>query len=232
MRSDNTQSSDVLENISVDNLIFAMDNGRLKILLAKYDEGAAKGQWGLVGHWVKVDEDIDAAAARVVKQTTGVENVYLEQLRAFGRTDRFPAKRVVTIAFYALVRMAKLKPHAGFTASDLAWFDARELPELIFDHQEIVEYSLEYLRYKVRHEPIGFNLLPEKFTLLELQELYEAVLNKTLDKLNFRRKIQKMNLLIDCNEKQTGVAHRAAKLFRFDINVYQKLTEFGFSFEF
>ncbi|WP_111979954.1 NUDIX hydrolase [Algibacillus agarilyticus] len=225
-------STDILENISVDNLIFAMDNGQLKILLAKYDEGEAKGKWGLVGHWVKIDEDLETAAARVVKQTTGVQNLYLEQLCAFGRVNRFPAKRVVTIAFYSLVRLDEINLMPGFTATDLAWFDARKLPSLIFDHLEIVEHCLSFLRYKVRHEPIGFNLLPEKFTLLELQELYETVLDKKLDKPNFRRKIQKMNLLIDCKEKQKGVAHRAANLYRFDINVYQKLTEFGFSFEY
>lgn len=112
------------------------------------------------------------------------------------------------------------------------WFDVKTLPELMFDHGEILQNGPDYLQHKVRHEPVGFNLLPEKFTLLQLQEIYESILHKSLDKPNFRRKILKMNLLIDCKEKQKNVAHRAASLYRFDVHVYEKLKEFGFTFEY
>jgi len=142
--------------------------------------------------------------------------VYLEQLKAFGRVNRFPDARVVTIAYYALVSADAYDIVAGNFASEAGWFSIAEVPKLVYDHQMILDTGLKHLQHKVRHEPIGFNLLPEKFTLLQLQELYEAILNTKLDKPNFRRKILKMNLLTPCNEKQTGVAHRAANLYRFD----------------
>ncbi|WP_412731127.1 NUDIX hydrolase [Catenovulum maritimum] len=223
---------DCMSNLSVDSLIFAMDEGRLKILLVKYNQGLAAGKWGLIGHWVKWDEDIESAAYRVVNTTTGVKDFHLDQLSAFGNVNRYPIRRIVTVAYYALVRLEETQIIRGENTHEIQWFDVRNLPELIFDHKDIIESCLEHFKYKVRHEPIGFSLLPEKFTLLQLQELYEAMLEVTLDKPNFRRKINKMNLLIDCKEKQKGVAHRAASLYRFDINVYEKLREFGFSFEY
>lgn len=223
-----------VSNVSVDNVIFTMHEGKLKVLLVKYNEGLAAGKWGIIGHWIKEDEEFEIAASRVVKQATGVQNIYLEQLGAFGGVNRYPIRRVITVAYFSLVRYEET--HAEFplgkNAIEGKWFDVKEVPELIFDHAEILNSALLFLKYKVRHEPVGFSLLPEKFTLLQLQEIYEAVLNKTLDKPNFRRKIQKMNLLIDCKEKQKNVAHRAASLYRFDINVYDKLKEFGFTFEF
>ncbi|MCU4674072.1 NUDIX domain-containing protein [Catenovulum sp. 2E275] len=223
---------DVMRNISVDNLIYAMDNGKLKVLLAKYKQGIAANKWGLIGHWVKLDEDLESAAYRVVTQATGVKNFHLDQLAAFGKVKRYPLRRIVTVAYYALVRMEEVSIEHGDNTHEVDWFDVKSLPELIFDHKEIIESSLAHLKYKVRHEPIGFSLLPEKFTLLQLQEIYEAILDVKLDKPNFRRKIQKMNLLINCKEKQKDVAHRAATLYRFDINVYEKLKDFGFNFEY
>lgn len=223
---------DCIDNISVDNLIFAMHNSKLKVLLVKYTSGLAANKWGLIGHWVKMNENLHTAAARVVKQATGVDNLYLDQLAAFGNVDRYPAQRIITVAYYSLVRFEETTLTVPLDLAEAAWFDVYDMPELVFDHNEIVDSCLQRLQYTVRHEPIGFNLLPEKFTLLQLQEIYEAVLKKPLDKPNFRRKINKMNLLIDCHEKQTNVAHRAASLYRFDINVYEKLKECGFSFEF
>jgi hypothetical protein len=224
--------ADCISNLTVDNIIFAIHEGKLKVLLVKYNRGLATSQWGLIGHWVRKDENLDLAALRVVKSTTGVENLYLDQLGAFGNVDRYPARRIITIVYYSLVRFEETNLVSGDNALECEWFDVNQVPALIFDHADILKSGLSYLRYKVRHEPIGFSLLPEKFTLLELQEIYESILNKSLDKPNFRRKFQKMNLLINCKEKQTNVAHRAATLYRFDINVYEKLREFGFTFEF
>ncbi len=223
---------DCMKNISVDNLIFAMEDGKLKVLLAKYKQGIATNKWGLIGHWVKLDEDLETAAYRVVTQATGVKNFHLDQLAAFGKVNRYPLRRIVTVVYYSLVRMEEVNIVQGENTLEVAWFDVKTLPELIFDHNEIVDSCLSHLKYKVRHEPIGFSLLPEKFTLLQLQEIYEAILDVKLDKPNFRRKIQKMNLLINCKEKQKDVAHRAATLYRFDINVYEKLKDFGFNFEY
>lgn len=222
----------IIEQLSVDNVVLGIGQGRLMVLTAKYKAGLADGLWGLLGGWVEIDEPIDAAAKRVLKTITGVDDLYLEQFRAFGEVQRYPAKRVVTIAYYALVRPERYDLIPGGTASHVEWKDARQLPELIYDHGRIVEQVLGHLKNKIRHEPVGFNLLAEKFTLLQLQEVYEAILDVKLDKPNFRRKILKMNMLLDCHEKQRGVTHRAAGLYRFDIAVYQKLCEQGFNFEF
>lgn len=223
---------DCIRNLTVDNLIFTLHESKLKVLLVKYNRGLAANKWGLIGHWVRTNENLEDAALRVVKKTTNVDNLYLDQLGAFGAVDRYPTSRIITIVFYSLVRHEETNLISGENAFGCEWFDVYDLPPLMFDHADILAAGLNYLKYKVRHEPIGFNLLPEKFTLLELQEIYEAILNKTLDKPNFRRKIQKMNLLINCEEKQKKVAHRAATLYRFDVNVYEKLKEFGFTFEF
>jgi len=222
----------VIDNLSVDNLIFSVQDGQLNILLAQYKYGLAANQWGLIGHWVKSDENLVTAAERILKHTTGVKNFHLDQLATFGDVNRYPPRRIITIAYYSLVRFEEAKVVIPEHVIDVRWFNVHELPTLIFDHQNIVDTCLAQLKYKVRHEPIGFSLLPEKFTLLQLQEIYEAILDVKLDKPNFRRKILKMNLLINCNEKQHDVAHRAANLYRFDIHVYEKLSEFGFNFEY
>lgn len=220
----------VLQEVTIDNVIFGLDDRKLQLLLVKHAVGESKGQWGLPGGRVGLQQDLDTAAAQALHELTGARDLYLEQLRAFGRVDRAPNERVITIAYYALVRPESCAIAPGERASAVGWFDIKDLPDLIFDHQEIVDFGLDFLRHKIRHEPIGFNLLPEKFTLLQLQELYEGILDVNLDKPNFRRKMTKMNLLVSCNEKQQGVAHRAATLYRFDPAVYEELMEQGFVF--
>lgn len=221
----------VIEALSIDCLIFGFKKNELDILLVQHGEGISKGKWALPGGWIKYNESIDDSAARILNELTGVSKIYLEQLKAFGEVRRYPTKRVITIAYYALVKPEDYTLHPGFTASDAKWFRIRELPTLAYDHQKILEVGMNYLKHKVRHEPIGFNLIPKKFTLLQLQQLYEAILDKKLDKPNFRRKLMKMNLLEPCSEKQTAVSHRAASLFRFDKRNYSKLAEKGFTFE-
>lgn len=219
----------VLKEVTIDNVIFGLDGNQLKILLVKHAVGDSKGQWGLPGGRVGIDQDLDAAAAQELKRLTGAKDLYLEQLRAFGRVDRAP-ERILTIAYYALVKPDSCAISPGESAEAVDWFSINDVPSLIFDHREILDFGLNFLRHKIRHEPIGFNLLPEKFTLLQLQELYEGILGVTLDKPNFRRKMTKMDLLVSCNEKQQGVAHRAATLYRFDATVYKNLMEQGFVF--
>jgi 8-oxo-dGTP diphosphatase len=221
----------VIDALSIDCLIFGFKNGKLDILLVKHGEGISKGKWALPGGWIQYNENMDDSASRILTALTGVTNIYLEQLRAFGEVNRYPTKRVVTIAYYALVNAENYELHAGFTASDAQWFNIHALPSLPYDHTKILNFGFSFLKHKVQHEPIGFNLLPKKFTLLHLQELYEEILEKKLDKPNFRRKLMNMNLLVSCNEKQKDVAHRAAKLYRFDKKVYNKLIEKGFTFE-
>lgn len=220
-----------MANVTIDCVVFGLNRGRLKVLTVEYGQGPHKGSWALPGGWVHIDESIDQAAARHLRDHTGLDNIYLQQLQALGDVDRFPGARIITIAYYALVKQEDYAIVIGNTTSDVQWRDLDEPRNLVFDHERILQLALNSLRHRVRHEPIGFNLLPQKFTLLQLQELYEAILNVKLDKPNFRRKMMKMKLLTSCGEKQKHVAHRAAELYRFDEATYQRLCEQGFSFE-
>lgn len=222
----------VMNAISIDCVVFGFDKGSLEVLLVEHAHGIRKGEWGLPGGWIHENEGIDNAAHRLLADLTGLDNTYLEQLKAFGDPDRFPLGRVITIAYYALVKKEDYNIRAGFTASDAKWCKIADVPELIYDHNEIFDYSLMNLRRRVRQAPIGFNLLPEKFTLLELMQLYEEILGVEMDKSNFRRKILHMKLLVALGEKQKDVSHRAAQLYEFDPKIYEKLTKKGFNFEF
>lgn len=225
-----TISDEIIDALSIDCLIFGFRNGQLDILLIKHGEGISKGKWALPGGWIRYNESVDDAANRLLQSLTGVSNIYLEQLRAFGNVNRYPDKRVVTIAYYALVNAEHYQLIPGFTASDAQWFNVHDIPALPYDHGDILDFGFRQLKQRVRHEPIGFNLLPRKFTLHQIQQLYEAILETEMDKPNFRRKLLKMNLLVRCNEKQTDVSHRAARLYKFDKKIYKRLTEKGFSF--
>lgn len=221
----------IIDALSIDCLIFGFKKNELDVLLVQHGEGISKGKWALPGGWIKYNESADDAATRILRDLTSVSNIYLEQLQVFGKVDRYPNKRVITIAYYALVKPENYTLDPGFTAADVKWFKVGDVPEMPYDHHDILTTGLKHLKHVVRHEPIGFNLLPKKFTLLQLQELYEAILEKKLDKPNFRRKLMKMNLLQACKEKQTDVSHRAATLYRFDKKIYDSLTEKGFTFE-
>lgn len=222
---------DIIEALSIDNVIFGLDEDELKILLVKHGAGISKGKWALPGGWIRYGEDLREAASNLLEDHTGVKDIYLEQLKTFGKVDRFPVARVVTVAYYALVSAEDYPVVTGASDEDANWFSVKNHPPLVYDHKEILDYGVAVLRQQIRHRPIGFNLLPKKFTLLQLQKLYEAILDVKLDKPNFRRKILKMNLLTDCKEKQEGVAHRAANIYRFDEKAYNKLIKQGFSFE-
>ncbi len=216
---------------SVDNVIFGFDEGDLKVLLIKRGTSPFKGMWALPGDLVYPNEDIDAAASRVLEELTGLRNVYLEQVKAFGKVDRHPIGRVITIAYYSLVRISKYKITPASFARQAQWHSISDIGDLAFDHNEILNACFEQLKQSVRTRPIGFELLPPKFTLTQLQHLYEAVLETELDKRNFRKKILSMNLLIDLNESQEGVAHRPARLYAFDRARYEQLVSDGFHFE-
>jgi ADP-ribose pyrophosphatase YjhB (NUDIX family) len=227
----NVYPDKIIDALSIDCVIFGFKDGELDILVVKHGEGISKGRWALPGGWIKYNESVDEAAYRLLHSLTGVSNIYLEQLRSFGNVNRYPVERVITIAYYALVNAENYSLHPGFTASDVKWCKIHELPDLLYDHNEIFECGFKHLKHKVMHEPIGFNLLPRKFTLHHIQQLYEAILEVQLDKPNFRRKLLNMNLLVPCNEKQKDVSHRAANLYRFDKKIYDKLTQKGFTFE-
>src|SRR3954470_18581094 len=202
--------------LTVDCVVFGFDEGELKVLLIQRGLAPFKGKWALPGGFVQVDETLDAAARRELAEETGLTRVYLEQLYTFGAVDRDPRERVVSVAYYALVKSAEHLAVGGTDARAAAWFAAGQPPALAFDHAEILARALERLRAKVSYEPIGFELLPPKFTLSQLQHLYEAVLQAPLDKRNFRKKVLAMPLLVPLKEQARTGAHRPAQLFRFD----------------
>ena len=216
---------------SVDNVIFGFDKGKLKILLIKRNEDPFKDMWALPGELVFPDEDLDDAPLRVLEEATGLKDVFLEQVQTFGKVNRHPLGRVVTVAYYSLVNIKKVKPKAAAFAEEVAWLDVHSIKELAFDHFEIMQACLKHLKLNLRIRPIGFELLNEKFTLSELQSLYETVLGKELDKRNFRKKILAMSVLEDIKEYQSGVAHRPAKLYKFNKEKYLQSLEEGFSFD-
>lgn len=218
---------------TVDNVIFGFDEGDLKVLLIKRLEEPFIGMWGLPGYFVRPDENLDDSARRVLLELTGLQKVFLEQVHTFGAVGRHPLGRVITVAYFSLIKISdfQLNPGADSIAEEVRWFSVAKLPALGFDHQEIIQVCFERLKRLVRSRPVGFELLPPKFTLTELQHLYEAILETDLDKRNFRKKILSMNLLIDLDEIQAGVAHRPARLYKFDKRKYEEFLEEGFVFE-
>lgn len=217
--------------VTVDCVVFGLDADDLKVLLIQRGQEPFAGSWALPGGFVRVDESLEEAARRELEEETGLCDVFLEQLHTFGAVDRDPRERVISVAHYALVKLSDHRVQAATDACDAGWFGVQELPTLAFDHEHILEMALERLRDKVRHQPIGFELLPKKFTLSELQRLYEIVLERPLDKRNFRKRVLAMDLLIETDEVQRDVAHRAARLYRFDERKYRRLVKAGFHFE-
>jgi 8-oxo-dGTP diphosphatase len=220
-----------LDSISIDCIIFGFNESELKILLIKRAGEPLKGEWALPGGFVEPNEDLDVAAKRILQELTGLSNIYMNQLHTFGDVERYPIRRVISIAYYALIKINDYNINAAADAKEAIWHPVANAPKLVFDHNKILNAGIEKLKEEVKFHPIGFELLPKKFTLSELQNLYEAILNKTLDKRNFRKKILSMNLLIKLNESQKGVAHRAARLYKFDKSRYLELKSKGFNFE-
>lgn len=224
----------VIKALSVDCVIFGFETGELEVLLCKRSVEPFKDQWALPGGFVRYDEDIDNAAKRILNDFTGVNKVFMEQLQAFGDVDRCkksPYGRAVTIVYKALVQPGKFKLIPGADADETRWFNIKKVPKLIYDHNRLIKETLKGLKRKIKYEPVGFELLPKKFTLFQLQELYEAIWNVKFDKPNFRRKILNMNLIIKLDEKQNGVSHRHAALYKFDKKRYDLLSKKGMLFE-
>ncbi len=218
---------------SIDNVIFGFDEGDLKVLLIKRGTEPYKGLWALPGDLIYPNEGLETAANRVLLELTGLQKVYLEQVHAFGAVDRHPLGRVITIAYFSLVKISDFVVTPSSFAQKAKWHSVAKAQEqtLAFDHNDILDTCFDALKSKVRVRPVGFELLPPKFTLTELQHLYEAILRTPLDKRNFRKKILSMHLLIDLDEMQEGVPHRPAKLYQFDKKRYHKFEAEGFSFE-
>lgn len=216
--------------LTVDCVVFGLDERCLKVLLIQRRLAPFQHGWALPGGFVRIEETIDEAARRELAEEAGVTDVYLEQLYTFGALDRDPRERVVSVAYYALAKLSDHRIRAATDAEGVAWHALDELPRLAFDHRAIVELAHERLRAKVRYAPIGFELLPPRFSLTQLQRLYELVLGTELDKRNFRKKLLSMDLLVETDEVEQGVRHRAARLYRFDRRKYDRLARQGFAF--
>ncbi|GAB5553901.1 MAG: NUDIX domain-containing protein [Saprospiraceae bacterium] len=211
--------------ITVDCIIFGLDaSQQLKVLLIQRGTEPYLDYWAFPGGFVDMDETLEAAALRELEEETGMRDVFIEQLYTFGNPGRDPRGRVISVAYFALVNLERYPIKAASDASNAAWFEVNSMPELAFDHQQIFNTALDRLRAKVRYQPIGFELLPDRFTLTQLQQLYETILGveERLNKRNFRKRIQDMGILKEVGI-QEGVAHRPAKLYSFDKEKYQEL---------
>jgi 8-oxo-dGTP diphosphatase len=215
--------------VSVDCIIFGFSEGELNLLLLKRNMEPAKGLWSLPGGFVGEHESAEVAASRVLYDLTGLNKLYMEQLQLFSSENRDPGQRVLSIAYYALINVAdyekeQIRQHNSF------WRNINDLPELIFDHSEMVSKALKRLRRKASTEPVGFNLLPDQFTVPQLQALYEAIYGRNIDKRNFRKKIQSMDFLEKSDIKDKSSSKRGAFLYTFNKDKYEQAIENGFSF--
>lgn len=216
--------------VATDCIIFGFDEGNLKLLIFKRRVKPLMGNWSLIGSFVKLNEDVGEAAKRVLKEITGLENVFMEELRTYGAAERDPGYRCISIGQYALIRINDydkllVEKHGAH------WYDLEEVPDLVLDHNKMVEDALSRIRRKARYKPIGFELLPEKFTIPQLQQLYEAIYNKKIDSRNFRKKVISLNVLIKLDEKDKYNSRRGAFLYKFDYKNYQKGQESGFNLD-
>ncbi len=206
--------------VTVDCLLFGLDHtNQLKVLLIQRANDPYKDSWALPGGFVDMEEDLKTAALRELQEETGVKDVFMEQLYTFGQPNRDPRGRNISIAYYALVNLDQHPIQADSDAKNVGWFPIQSLPPLAFDHDEIMKIAIERLRAKIRYQPIGFELLPEIFTIHQLQQLYETILDISLNRRNFRTRIKKMDIL-KLVGKQTNVAHRPANLYTFDKKKY------------
>jgi len=216
--------------LTVDCVVFGFDGDGLQVLLIRRGLEPFLGKWALPGGFVHMDENLDDAARRELKEETSLDNVFLEQLFTFGETGRDPRGRVVSVAYVALVRPDQHPARGDTDAAEADWHAADQMPPLAFDHETILAKALERLRGKIRYQPVGFELLPKRFTLGQLQALYEAILGRSIDKRNFRKKLLAFDFLVALDEFTSG-QHRPARLYRFDRRKYDAFTRHGFLFE-
>lgn len=210
-------------SVTVDVVIFALVAEDLQALLIKRKHSPFAGMWAIPGGFVRINESLEEAAARELAEETNVRNVYMEQLYTFGQPDRDPRTRVITVVYVALVPYDAIDHHPGDDAAETGWFSMFNLPDLAFDHREILDYALTRLRYKLEYTAVGFELLPDEFTLSDLQKAYEIILHESLDKRNFRRKILSANILEETGRMKSLGEGRPAKLYRYQQNAIAEI---------
>lgn len=215
---------------AVDCIIFGFDDEDLKILLIKRDFEPEKGKWSLMGGFMKKNETFDNAANRVLNKLTGFHDIYMEQLYTFSEIDRDPVARTISVAYFALIN---IKDHDEELIEQYSakWFSVNNIPHLIFDHNQMVEKAIRRLRRRTSNKPIGFDLLPEKFTMRQLQKLYESILDEKLDKRNFINKINSLKILVKLDEKDKSTSRKGSYLYMFDKEKYEAKVMNGFTFK-
>ncbi|MDR1055160.1 MAG: NUDIX hydrolase [Prevotellaceae bacterium] len=218
-------------SVTSDCIIFGFDGDKIRVLLIERANEPYAGRWAFPGGFLDMDESAEDCAKRELFEETGLKNVFIEQLYTFTQPGRDPRGRVITIAYYALIKQTDYSITAGDDAKQAQWFSLDEIPPLAFDHSRILQAAISRIKGKIRYQPIGFELLNEKFTIPELQRLYEAILGVQLDRRNFHRKIIATGLLIQLDEKKANVSHRAPRYFSFDKEKYEQLSRRGFNFE-
>lgn len=216
--------------VAVDCIIFGFEDGKLKLLIIKRKVDPMEGAWSMVGGFVQEGESTNDAATRVLQQTTGIQDIYMDQLKCYGDVARDSGARVISVAYYALIRISE-HDRILANAHGAHWLSLHQIPELIFDHAQMLNDALAGLRDKAHFHPIGFELLPEKFSLPQLRNLYEEIYQRPLDKRNFRKKILAMDILEKLDEKDKSTSKKGAHLYRFDKKKYNALTEHGLVFE-
>ncbi|GAB4015606.1 NUDIX hydrolase [Spirosoma koreense] len=234
-----TVADECVLGVSLDCVIFGFHDTRLKVLLLRWK---TTSEWCLPGGFIYKNESVDDAAGRVLRERTGLDQLFLQQFHLFGEAVRYDRQdtwqrqkmpiaydnnskwpeRTLSVGYYALVDYTRVTPSADFMSDECCWWDVSHLPSLLFDHQQIIDVALKTLRLQLNWQPIGLNLLPEKFTIPELQRLYEAVLDRPLDSRNFHKKITGLNILTRLDERRTGVAHKSPYLYQFDEQNYTK----------
>ncbi len=238
----------LIPNVSVDCVVFGFDFTSLNVLLIERNitvDGTIYADLKFPGDLMRLDEDLDESAGRILKENTGLSDIYLKQFKSFGSPDRLKAKQrdlewlrqidhpeehVITIAYYSLIDISKNRSSEPILSDNARWYPVMEITDLVMDHMDILNEALEHLRIELLNKPIGFELLPDKFTLSQMQKLYEVILGTSFDKRNFRKKISSMKYLIPLNEKQVGVAHKPARLYIFSREVYTKTKKDNFDF--
>ena len=216
--------------VAVDCIIFGFEEQRLKLLLFKRKVKPSQGEWSLIGSFVKPDENVDHAAARVLEEYTGLTNIYLDELAVYGNTDRDTGGRVISVAHYALIRINE-QDKKVIKDYEAKWFDIDDVPSLILDHNEMVSRALNRLRAKTKTKPIGFSLLPKQFTIPQLKALYDGIFQKDLDKRNFRKKVLAMGIVEKLDIKDKTTSKKGAYLYRFNQKEYERLLKKGFNFD-
>lgn len=217
---------------SIDCVVFGIDKKEVKVLLIQRGAAPYENYWALPGDLVFPDEDLDQGAVRILKDLTSLDSIHFKQVKTFGEVNRHPLVRVITIAYYAFVKVEDYAPIASFWAKRTKWHSVKTLPKLAFDHKKIIDSCYDRLKEDILQFPIWKDVLPTKFTLTELQEVYEGVMDTTYDKGNFRKKVANYRFLKALNEMQTGVSHRPAELYAFNQREYEKARQQGLRFDF